>query len=61
MINKILTLLDKFSTHLDNVFFPKKKKKKNKCKNCKCNCHCEDVLHAHWYDDDLCACGNCKH
>ena len=48
MINKILTLLDKFSTHLDNVFFPKKKKKKNKCKNCKCNCHCEDVLHAHW-------------
>ena len=24
MINKILTLLDKFSTHLDNVFFPKK-------------------------------------
>ena len=61
MINKILTLLDKFSTHLDNVFFPKKKKKKNKCKNCKCNCHCEDVLHAHWYDGDLCAGGNCKH
>ena len=27
MINKILTLLDKFSTHLDNVFFPKKKEK----------------------------------
>ena len=25
-------LLDKFSTHLDNVFFPKKEKK---CKDCK--------------------------
>jgi len=54
-------LLDKFSTHLDNVFFPKKKKRKKKCKDCKCNCHCEDILHAHWYDGDLCACDNCKH
>ena len=28
MIDKIFILLDKFSTHLDNVFFPKKRKEK---------------------------------
>ena len=54
-------LLDKFSEHLDKVFFPKPKKRKKKCKDCKCECHCEDTLHAHWYDGDLCVCENCKH
>ena len=45
MIDKIIYsffgLLDKFSEHLDNVFFPKPNKRKNKCKDCKCDCHCD--------------------
>ena len=61
MIDKIFILLDKFSTHLDNVFFPKKKKRKKKCKDCHCNCHCGEELHTHWYDGDLCTCEGCKH
>ena len=32
MIDKIFILLNKFSTHLDNVFFPKKRKEKKSVK-----------------------------
>jgi hypothetical protein len=32
----------------------------SKCKNCHCDCHCGESLHGHHYDDDLCACDNCK-
>ena len=65
MIDKIIYsffgLLDKFSEHLDNVFFPKQKKRKTKCKKCNCKCHCKDDLHLHFDKQALCACEGCKH
>ena len=65
MIDKIIYsffgLLDKFSEHLDNVFFPKPKKRKTKCKRCNCKCHCKDDLHLHFDKQALCACKGCKH
>ena len=65
MIDKIIYsffgLLDKFSEHLDRVFFPKPKKRKKKCKDCKCDCHCKDDLHINSFDQELCNCEGCKH
>jgi hypothetical protein len=65
MIDKIIYsffgLLDKFSEHLDRVFFPKPKKRKKKCKDCKCDCHCKDDLHINIFDKELCNCEGCKH
>ena len=65
MIDKIIYTffgwLDRFSEHLDRVFFPQPKKKKNKkCKSCHCNCHCKDDLHLHHYDQEICVCEGCK-
>ena len=54
--------IDNLFNKIEKLFLPKaKRKKRNRCKICNCKCHCADVLHAHWYDKELCTCDTCRH